>query len=103
VVRALGDYTRAGATVLAEEMRQMVAHRIEELLPRVTAPTRVVRGGRDRLVPQPWAERVARLAGAPEPTVIPGWGHAVHYDAPDAVAEVVLDLARAVAERAARR
>lgn len=100
VARALRDYTRAGGPVLAEEMRQMVAHRIEEVLPRVRAPVRVVRGGRDQLVAQRWAGTVARLAGAPEPTVVPGWGHAVHYDAPDAVAEVVLDLARTVAEPA---
>ncbi|MDP9347539.1 MAG: alpha/beta fold hydrolase [Gemmatimonadota bacterium] len=89
------DYSRAGASVLREEMRQMVSHRMENVLPRVTAPVRVVRGGRDGLVPQGWAETVARLAGAPEPTVIPGWGHAVHYDDPEAIARIVLELGRA--------
>lgn len=96
VILAVLDYVRVGARVLAAEMRQMVAHPIEDVLPRVTAASRVVRGGRDRIVPQPWADAVARVAGAPAPVVIPGWGHAVHYDDPEGVARVVLDLAREV-------
>ncbi len=56
-----------------------------------------MRGARDGLAPQWWAETVARVAGAPAPSVIPGWGHAVHYDDPVAVAEVVLELVRGVA------
>ncbi|WP_157991460.1 alpha/beta fold hydrolase [Caldimonas tepidiphila] len=87
------DYRRAGARLLAEEMRQMVSHRIEDLLPRLGRPVRVVRGSRDLIVPQRWAARVARLAGAPAPTEVPGWGHAVHYDDPDAVAQIVFELA----------
>ena len=58
---------------------------------------RVVRGARDRIVPQPWAEAVAGVAGAPAPTVIDKWGHAVNYDDPDAVAAVALGLARTLA------
>lgn len=92
---ALG-YKRSGLRVLAEEMRQMLAHRLEDLLPRLSVPVRVVRGGRDRIAPQPWAETVARLAGAPPPAVIPRWGHAVQYDHPDAVARVVLQFGRSL-------
>lgn len=94
---ALGtmDYRRAGARVLAAEMRQMVSHRVEDVLPRVAAPARVARGGRDRIVPHEWAEAVARLAGAPPPTAISGWGHAVQFDDPHAVASLALELARA--------
>lgn len=92
---ALG-YGRAGARVLMEEMRQMVGHRLEDVLPRIAAPVRVVRGARDVIVPQPWAETVARLAGAPAPIVIPRWGHAVQYDDPEAAAQAVLDLARSL-------
>jgi pimeloyl-ACP methyl ester carboxylesterase len=101
-VWAARDYARAGARVLAAEMRSMVSYRLEDVLPAVAAPgravpVRVVRGAHDYLAPQRWAERVARLAGAPPPTVVPGWGHAVHYGDPDAVARLVLALARSVA------
>ncbi|WP_377004302.1 alpha/beta fold hydrolase [Coralloluteibacterium thermophilus] len=88
------DYPRAGGAVLAGELRAMVAHRIERPLVRLRIPVRVIRGARDPIAPQRWAERVARIAGAPPPIVVPRWGHAVHYDAPEAVADVVRALAR---------
>ncbi len=86
-------YARAGPRVLAAEMRAMVSHRLEEVLPGVAAPVRVVRGAHDYIAPQRWAEAVARAARAPAPAVVPGWGHAVHYGDPDAVARAVLELA----------
>ena len=95
------DYTRAGASVLRREMDDMLAHRLEPALARVTQPVRIVRGGRDYLAPQPWAERVARQARAPAPSVIPGWGHAVHYDDPDGVARIALAFAHTIVERRA--
>jgi pimeloyl-ACP methyl ester carboxylesterase len=95
------DYAAAGPRVLAAEMRTMTAHQLEAVLPRVAAPVRVARGARDAAAPQRWVELVAAAAGAPAPVVVPGEGHAVQYDAPDAVAAFVLDLARTVA--AARR
>lgn len=93
------DYDRAGADVLDEEMHEMVKHHLEDVLPRIAAPVRVVRGERDHIAPQAWAEAVARLARAPAPIVIPKWGHAVHYDDPDAVAGVVLALAHTLPAR----
>lgn len=84
------DYVRAGVDVLREESRDMVEDRLEKVLPRVSCPVFVVRGARDRIVSQRWAEEVARIARAPEPRVVPGWGHAVHYDEPDTVAAVIL-------------
>lgn len=92
-VRTAIDCRHAGLRVLTEEMRQMVAHRVEDILPRVGVPVRVVRGARDPLVSQAWAEDLARRAGAPEPAVVAGSGHAVHYDDPDAVAQLVFELA----------
>jgi len=67
------------------------------VLNRLSVPTRVVRGSRDQVVSQRWAEEVARIAGAPTPAVVPGWGHAVNYDAPSQVADAVLELAGTVA------
>jgi pimeloyl-ACP methyl ester carboxylesterase len=88
------DYLRAGVRLLATEMREMLAYRLEAVLPQVVVPVRVVRGAHDHIAPQRWVEDVARAAGAPPPVVVARWGHAVQYDAPAAVAAVVLDLAR---------
>jgi 2-hydroxy-6-oxonona-2,4-dienedioate hydrolase len=86
------DYSRAGTDVLRHEMHAMIDDRLEDILPRLSCPVFVVRGERDRIVSQRWAEEVARLARAPEPMVVPGWGHAVHYDDPDTIAALIVAL-----------
>jgi pimeloyl-ACP methyl ester carboxylesterase len=86
--------------VLGTETREMLTHRIEELLPRLRVPSPVIRGGRDFVVPQHWAGTVAQLAGSPPPVVVPGWGHAVQYSDPGSVATV---LRRFVEELPTRR
>jgi pimeloyl-ACP methyl ester carboxylesterase len=72
--------------------RAMLADRIEEKLPSVEAPVLVVRGEHDRIVPQAWAEEVARLArGRLE--VLPG-GHALNFTSPEELARVVRSFLR---------
>ena len=93
------DFARAGPRVLRVEMREMLAHRIEDLLPGLAVPVLVVRGGRDRVVPQRWAETVARFARAPAATAIGTSGHVVQYDDPEGVAAVVLALGQALVRR----
>jgi 2-hydroxy-6-oxonona-2,4-dienedioate hydrolase len=93
-VLAARDYARAGPRLLEREMGEMLHHALEAPLLRVKVPVRVVRGAADAIVPQRWADTVTRVAAAPPPIVIPGWGHAVHYDDPGAVARVILQLAR---------
>jgi pimeloyl-ACP methyl ester carboxylesterase len=53
------DYAKAGLGRAFATMRAMMHDRIEDKLPRIEAPTLVVRGSRDPVVPQPWAEEVA--------------------------------------------
>jgi pimeloyl-ACP methyl ester carboxylesterase len=55
---------------------------VERQLPRVAAPVLVVRGTRDRIVPQAWAERAARLLPRGRLAVIPGAAHAVNFSYP---------------------
>lgn len=75
----------------------------EDLVRAVKCPIAIVRGERDFMASRRWAERLASAAGAPEPIVVPGWGHAVHYDDPDTVAALILGLcARTGPERRAR-
>jgi pimeloyl-ACP methyl ester carboxylesterase len=62
-------------------------------LHRVTAPTLLVWGSDDRVVPASYAKRFAdALAGPTEVRSIPGAGHRVDLDAPDALAEAVLEF-----------
>ena len=64
--------------------RCMLVDPVEEKLPLVRAPVLVVRGRRDRIATQQWAERVASLARG-ELIVLDG-GHALNYSNPDALA-----------------
>jgi pimeloyl-ACP methyl ester carboxylesterase len=88
------DYARAGPRLLLAEMRQLLEHRVEDLLPKLPGPIRVVRGSRDRVVPQAWAETVARLSCAPPPRVVDGVAHAVQYAAPQDIAAIIWEVVR---------
>ncbi|MEA3216403.1 MAG: hypothetical protein QOJ19_2559 [Acidimicrobiia bacterium] len=63
----------------------------------VRAPTRVIWGAADRLLPPDHATRLADVMGAPPPTVVAGAGHLVTVDAPTDVAAAVTDLAGEIA------
>ena len=57
----------------------MVGHPIEERLPLGMAPTLVVRGGRDRVVPQAWVREAAALVPDGQLAVLPGYAHMPHW------------------------
>ncbi len=77
----IADYLRTRG--LVKEMRAMFADRIEEKLPKIQAPAMVVRGERDPVIPQAWAEEVARLLGTDQLIVIPDAAHALNYSVAD--------------------
>ncbi len=83
------DYLRAGVRRSASTFRFMLQHHVERVLPAMTAPTLVVRGGFDPIVPQSWAEEVVRLLPDAKLVVIPGHAHCVHYSAPRELVRVV--------------
>ncbi|HYO12405.1 MAG TPA: alpha/beta hydrolase [Thermoanaerobaculia bacterium] len=85
----IADYLRARPRRIVEELEAMLADRIEEKLPRIDAPAMVVRGERDHIVPQRWAEEVARLVGADRVFVVPGAGHALNYSAADELMRLI--------------
>jgi pimeloyl-ACP methyl ester carboxylesterase len=76
------DYAKAGMRRIRATIRMAIEDRIEAKLPGITAPTLVVRGGKDPLVPQAWAEEVVRLLPRGELRVLPGLGHTINYTAP---------------------
>jgi len=76
------DYYKAGVARGLRTFRYALADRIEEKLPHVHAPALVVRGSRDPIVPQKWAEEATRLLPKGRLAVIPGGSHCVNYTTP---------------------
>jgi pimeloyl-ACP methyl ester carboxylesterase len=62
---------------------------------RITAPTAVIWGERDRLVDVVLAPRTARTIPGATLLVLPNIGHVAHLEAPPAVARAILGLLRA--------
>jgi 2-hydroxy-6-oxonona-2,4-dienedioate hydrolase len=85
----IADYLRARPRRLVEELEAMFADRIEEKLPGIDAPVMVLRGERDHIVPQSWAEELARLLGEEKVFVVPGAGHALNYSAADELMRLI--------------
>ncbi len=65
--------------------------RLEKRLPLITAPTLLIWGEHDRVMPRGYAERIANAVGErSEIRVIPGAGHLAELDKPDEVAAAIL-------------
>ena len=65
--------------------------KLERRLPLITAPTLILWGEQDRIMPRSYADRFAKaIAGKTEIRVIPGAGHLAELDQPDAVAQAIL-------------
>lgn len=65
--------------------------RLEKRLKLISAPTLVLWGEQDRIMPQSYARRIAGLLAGPNETRgIPGAGHLAELDRPDAVASAIL-------------
>jgi 2-hydroxy-6-oxonona-2,4-dienedioate hydrolase len=88
----LRDYLDCGPRRLIRTGLLALADPIERELPRVAAPTLVVRGEHDHCVPQRWAERVAALLPSGRLAVAPGAAHTLNYNAPRQVAALLEDF-----------
>lgn len=85
------DYLTAPLTT-PRQARHALAHRVEELLPRVEQPAVVVRGAHDPLCPDEWGRQAAALLPRGRLVTIAGAGHAAHWSHPREVADVVRRL-----------
>jgi abhydrolase domain-containing protein 6 len=69
--------------------------RLEKRLPLIAAPTLLLWGERDRVMPRSYAQRFVRaIKGETKTVVIPGAGHLAELDQPAAVASAILDWMR---------
>ena len=73
-------------------LRYALEDRIEAKLPRVAVPTLVVRGEKDPIVPQRWAEEVTSLLPNGRLVVIKGAPHATNYDTPTPLVHTILSF-----------
>lgn len=89
VLNIARDYRDCGTRRLLRTFRYMLEDRIEEKLPRVRVPALVVRGSRDPIVPQRWAEEASALLPDGRLVVVPGVGHTMTYAAPLELSRVV--------------
>jgi pimeloyl-ACP methyl ester carboxylesterase len=71
------DFIDAGPWRSVRTLRRAIDDRIEEKLTEIEAPTLVVRPERDRLAPEAWTERVAKLIPDSELVVLPKAGHSI--------------------------
>lgn len=69
------DYLQAGPLRAIRTARFMLADPIEDKLAKVQIPTLVIRGAKDTVVTQGWAESAARLLPRGELRVVPGAAH----------------------------
>lgn len=83
------DLLSAGPLRSLRTFRHAAEDRIEEKLPELRAPTLVLHGGRDQIVPERWAREVAALLPDGRLVVVPEAAHAMNYDAPSELARHV--------------
>lgn len=103
---SLRDYIDCGVRRVVETFKYSLQDHIEEKLPYVRVPTLVVRGSRDPIVPQRWAERATRLLPEGRLVVVPGAYHTVNFSAPLELVRVMVPFLRerrGIAHRRPRR
>ncbi len=83
------DIFAGGPLRALETFRYALRDPICQKLKQIQAPTLVVRGSRDPISTQRWAEEAVALLPNGRLVVIPGAPHAVNYSAPDALVDVV--------------
>jgi pimeloyl-ACP methyl ester carboxylesterase len=76
------DTLRAGPLTLLRAARSLCAHDVQTELANVAAPTLLVWGDRDALVPASWALAIQSGLPGARLVVLPGAGHVANFDRP---------------------
>jgi 2-hydroxy-6-oxonona-2,4-dienedioate hydrolase len=85
----LADYRAAGLWRICGTIKVCLEDRIEDKLPLIQAPTLVVRGEKDPVVPQSWAEKATALLPHGKLHIIPNAGHTINYSMPEQFAAAI--------------
>jgi 2-hydroxy-6-oxonona-2,4-dienedioate hydrolase len=86
------DYTAFGLRRGFVTLMHALAHPVIEKLPLVTAPTLIVKGENDPIVPDRWAERMVELLPDARIAVIEGAAHAANFSNPAELADLVREF-----------
>jgi 2-hydroxy-6-oxonona-2,4-dienedioate hydrolase len=86
------DFVDCGPWRLQQTLELAMTYPLEQELPHVEAPTLVVRGERDPMVSQEWAEQVAELVPEAEQQTLPKAPHLLTLSAAPALAEAVREF-----------
>lgn len=90
----VADYLRAGFHWCLRTLHHALAHPVLEMLPRIRVPVLLVRGGRDPITSEAWADRATALIPCARHVTIPHAAHAVNFNAPEDLVREILDFAR---------
>jgi pimeloyl-ACP methyl ester carboxylesterase len=85
-VAVFTDYARTGPRWYLRTLPYMLDYDLPGVLPRIAAPTLVMRGARDPIAPHGWTEQVARLLPRSRLVEVPGAHHVVQFTHADRVA-----------------
>jgi 2-hydroxy-6-oxonona-2,4-dienedioate hydrolase len=96
------DYRDAGLPRVLATFRFALRDRIEDKLPHLDVPTLVVRGARDVIAPQRWAEEATGLLPHGRLVVVPGAAHTMCFTSPDALARAVRSFVATERSRASQ-
>lgn len=83
------DYLRFGLRRFVATAGAALRDRPEDKLPRISAPTLVIKGERDAFVSTEWIEEIVERLPRGELAVVPRAPHATHYAAPRSVAALI--------------
>lgn len=83
------DFLKAGPRRTLSTLRNLQQCPLEPWLPQVDVPALVVRGGRDRIVPMWWVDRVTELLPQGQAVAIPEAAHVPNYSHPERMAALV--------------
>ena len=86
------DVFKMGISKLLHLSEVALNDEIEKDLPHVTQPTLIIRGEKDPIVTQDWAQKAARLLQRGKLKVIPAAGHVVNYNSPKKVSHLVTEF-----------
>lgn len=88
----VGDALRAGPVNLLLSTLDILGNDTTEILKRITAPTLLVFGDRDNLIPSAMGEAMNRLIPTSRLEIIEGAGHVLMWDHPRTFNHLVLDF-----------
>lgn len=92
------DWWEIGLRRMVKDARHALRDPIEEKLPRLQVPTLVLRGSRDPIVPQRWAEEATDLIPRGRLVVLPEAIHTITFTRPDQLVEAILPFLKEAAD-----